>query len=91
MWFVIALVIGAVLSWLILWLRGRNISVTWYEWLIGLIGLGLLVFTIQNSVTAIIEIESQASWMFLVAMGLPAIILMVAAWQLIARRQQRAD
>ena len=65
MWFVIALVIGVVLTWLIMFMRGRNIKVTWYEWLIGIIGLLLLLFTIQNTITAGTELEPTASMMFL--------------------------
>ncbi len=88
MWFIIALVVGVGLTALVMWLRSRDISVTWYEWLIGVLGLVLLLFTIQNSVTAITELESTASMMFLLVLGLPALILLAVAWQLIARRQR---
>ena len=50
MWFIVALVVGVGLAWLIMFTRGRNIKITWYEWLIGIIGLLLLLFTIQNAV-----------------------------------------
>ena len=50
MWLIIGLVIGDGLLALIPWLRNRKIMVTWYEWLIGTLGLLLLLFTIQNVV-----------------------------------------
>jgi len=91
MWFIIALVVGIALTALVLWLRGRDIKVTWYEWLIGLVGLALLLYTVQNFVTAFAELESQAAWMFLLVLGLPAVILLAVAWQLVWRRQRAAS
>ena len=79
MWFVIGLIIGAGLLVLALWLRSRKIAVRWYEWLIGLIGLILLLFTIQNFSASFAEHEEFAAWTFLWVFGLPAIILLVIA------------
>ena len=90
MWFIVALVVGVGLTALVMWLRNRDISVTWYEWIIGIIGLLLLLFTIQNSLTAITELESTASMMFLLVFGLPALILLVVSWQLVARHNRAA-
>ena len=39
MWLIIALIIGGLTAGLVMWLRERNIKVTWYEYLIGAIGL----------------------------------------------------
>ncbi|MBA7690140.1 hypothetical protein ES703_98664 [subsurface metagenome] len=88
MWFIIALILGIALTALVLWLHSRDIKVSWYEWLIGVIGLLLLLFTIQNFVGSFIEVESTAAWMFWLVTGLPALILLVIAWQLVARRQR---
>ena len=90
MWFIIAFVVGIALTALVLWLRGRDIKVTWYEWLIGLVGLALLLYTVQNFATAFAELESQAAWMFLLVLGLPAVILMAIAGSLIRRRNRVA-
>lgn len=79
MWFVIGLIIGAGLLVLALWLRSRKIAVRWYEWLIGLIGLILLLFTIQNFSASFAEHEEFAAWTFLWVFGLPAIILLAIA------------
>lgn len=88
MWFIIALIVGVGLTALVFWLRSREIVVKWYEWLIGVVGLGLLLYTIQNFVTAFAELESEAAWMFLLVLGLPALILLVVAWLLPWRRQR---
>ena len=90
MWFIIALIVGAGLTALVLWLRRQDVSLTWYEWLIGIVGLALLLFTIQNFFGSLAEIESTAANMLLLVIGLPALILLVIAWQLVARRQRSA-
>ncbi len=88
MWLIIGVVAGAAVLGLVLWMRGRDVSVKWYEWLIGAIGFLLLLFTIQNFAGSLAELESTAANMFLLVTGLPALILLAVAWQLIARRQR---
>ncbi len=88
MWFIIAFVVGIALMALVMWLRGRDMVVRWYEWLIGAIGLVLLLFTIQNSVTAFAELEPTAVWMFWLVLGLPSIILLTIAGQLVWRHNR---
>ena len=90
MWFIVALVVGAGITVLIYWLRSRDIKVSWYEWLIGAVGLLLLLFTIQSFAASLAEDESTAATMYLLATGLPALILLAVAWQFVWRRQ-RAD
>lgn len=82
MWFIFGLIIGAGLLALVLWLFSRKIVVKWYEWLIGAIGLGLLLFMTQNIVGSVREMETTAAWQFLWMIGLPAIILLTLAWWL---------
>ena len=88
MWLIIGLVAGAALLALVLWLKGRDIKVAWYEWLMGLVGLLLLLFTIQNFTGSLAELEPTAAYMFLLVTGLPSLILLAVAWQLVARRQR---
>jgi len=79
MWFIIGLVICIGLLTLVLWLRRRKIKVTWYERLIGILGLLLLLFTIQNFIASFSEHEEFAAWNFLWILGLPAITLILVA------------
>ena len=91
MWFIIALILGAVVAALVLLLRSRDIKVSWYEWLIGIVGLFLLLFTIQNYFASLNEFESEAATMFLLVTGLPALILIAVAASLAWRRQSIAS
>jgi hypothetical protein len=88
MWLIIGLVAGAAVLGLVLWMRGKDIAVKWYEWLVGALGLVLLLFTIQNFTGSLAELESTAANMFLLVTGLPALILLAVYWQLVARRQR---
>lgn len=86
MWFIIGLALGALLLGFVMYLRNKNIKLVWYEWLIGIAGFLLLLFTVQNFFGSFEEIEPTAAWMFLLVLGLPAVILLAIAWQLAARR-----
>ncbi|WP_041917724.1 hypothetical protein [Dehalococcoides mccartyi] len=90
MWLIIGLILGVAFLGLIIGLRTRKISLTWYEWLISAIGLSLLLFTIQNYFGSLAEIEPKAASMFLLVTGLPALILLALAWQLAARRAKQS-
>ena len=76
------------LVWLVLWIRSANIAVKWYEWLIGAIGLLIGIAAVENFFSAIAEFESGASWKYLLVFGLPALILLAVAVQLVVRRQR---
>jgi len=88
MWFIIGIILGAAILGLAIWMRSNHITFKWYEWLLGVIGLFLLLFSLQNFFTAFDEAEPQAAWMSLLVFGLPAIILLVVGWQLAAQRRR---
>ncbi|AGG08561.1 dehalogenase [Dehalococcoides mccartyi] len=90
MWFFIGIIIGALVLSFIWWLRRKNLNLTWYEWVLGILGLLLLVFTLQNFMGSFEEIESKAAYMFLLITGLPSLILLALTWQLAARRLAKA-
>jgi len=90
MWFIIALIVGIVIGTLVLWTRSKDIKLAWYEWLIGIVGLLLLLFGLQNYFAVGAELESTAATLFLLVIALPGLILMLVAWQLVARRQRTA-
>jgi hypothetical protein len=80
-------IIGAAIFWLASWLRSKNVVTKWYDWVIGILGLLLLIFTIQNFFGSNAELESTAANLFLLVTGLPALILVGIAYQLTARRK----
>ncbi|AAW39230.1 MAG: dehalogenase [Dehalococcoides mccartyi] len=90
MWFTIGILVGALILGLIWLMKRHNFSLTWYEWLIGAVGLLMLLFTIQNYFGSLAEVEPKAANMFLLVIGLPGIILLALSWQLAARRAKKA-
>ena len=79
MWFVAALILGGLVGALALWMRSKDMKMAWYTWLIGIVGLFLLLFTIQNYVGSVTEFENSAATMFLLVMGIPSIVLIAVA------------
>ena len=79
MWFVIALILGGLVGALALWMRSKDMKMAWYTWLIGIVGLFLLLFTIQNYVGSVNEFESSAASMFLLVLGIPSVVLIAIA------------
>ncbi|XUX00483.1 MAG: dehalogenase [Dehalogenimonas sp.] len=90
MWLVIGLVLGALLIWLVSFMKSKGMAFRWYEWIIGIIGLALLLFTIQNYFGSQAELEPKAANMFLLVTGLPALILLAVTWQLVIRHKKTA-
>ena len=88
--FVLALIVGGVVVALVFWLRSRDMGLTWYELLIGTVGVLLLLFTIQNYFGTRAEFESTAANLFLLITGLPSLVLLAVTWQLAARRKRAA-
>lgn len=72
------------------WSKKNSFSLTWYEWLIGAIGVLMLLFTVQNYFGSLAEIEPKAASLFLLVTGLPSLVLLAIAWQLAVRRTKRA-
>ena len=89
----VGLVVGAAVLALVLWLRSRAIVVKWYEWLIGAIGLLLLLFIIFAISSALNTVAEPATslWFMLLLIGLPALILMVIAGSLAWRRHRTSS
>ncbi|MCL2475284.1 MAG: dehalogenase [Chloroflexi bacterium] len=79
MWLIIGLVLGSAFGALFWFLNKKNFSLKWYEWLIGIVGIVLLLLTIQNFIGSFAEWEPKAAWAFLLVVGLPALILIAVA------------
>lgn len=90
MWFIIGILLGLAVLGIVWLMRSKNASFTWYEWIIGLVGLALLLFGIQNLVGGIAETESMAGWLILMFFGIPAIILLAVVWRLATNRMKSA-
>ena len=59
-----------------IWLRGRDFTVRWYEWLLAILGLLLLMFSLQNYWATRAEHWSiGTAYTFLVVFGIPALVL----------------
>lgn len=86
MWFVITLIVGGLLG-LEMWTRSRGIKVTWYDRLIGAVGIVLLLFAIQNYFGSLAEWWPNAANFYLLVAGLPGLVLLAVAATLIWRRR----
>ena len=75
---------------LVFWVIKQGISVRWWEWLIGAIGLALLIFTVQNFLGSFVENEPKAAWMFWLILGLPSLIIMAIPTVLVIMRRKNA-
>ena len=80
MWLVIGLAVGAGLVALVLLVHNLKIAVKPYDWLIAFVGLGFLLFTLQNFTASFAEHEATAAWNFLWMFGTPGIVLLAIAF-----------
>lgn len=87
MWLIIGLVVGGGLLGLEFWTRNRGMVVTWYDRLIGAIGVLLLLLTLQFFFSFQAEQEPAAANVSLLMLGLPALVLLAVAASLIWRRR----
>jgi len=74
------MLLGAAIVGLGVWLASRDIKFPWYAWLIGIIGVLLLMFSIQNYFGSIAEDESAAATKHLLFEGIPALILIASMY-----------
>ncbi len=88
--FVIGLAIGIVVLLLVRALRSRDITLKWYEWLLGALGLFSIVFGVQYLFGSLAEFYTYAGVLGLVVFGLQGLILLAITWLLVRRRQGAA-
>jgi LPXTG-motif cell wall-anchored protein len=86
-------ILVAVIALLALWLlaSNRGIATKWWEWVIGSIAMLLIVFTVVEFFAAQAEFEALAANYILLIMGVPAIILALAAGLLVWKRNRAAS
>lgn len=89
MWFVF-LIIGAAVATLVMWLRAKGVSLKWYEYLMGALGLLLAFGAVQHAVSALAWDYTTSAWLGALTFGLSALILLAVAGQLAWRRHRAA-
>jgi len=82
MWLIVGLIIGALVIGLLVLLNKKNWTLKWYEWVIGAVGIILVLFAFQNFFGFIAENEpAKGAWIFLLIVMVPALILLaLACW-----------
>ena len=90
MWLLLGIALGSGLLLLVLWLKSRGINLKWYEWILGLIGVALMLFTLQNYQASVAELEPNAPGMFLLVFGTPALFFILLTAFLVWFRTFRA-
>ena len=80
MWFAAGLIVGAALVVLFLQLKRINVTVKWYEWLIGVAGMLVMVYSLQNVFAASAsESGTGAPGVFFLLFALPGIFLILVS------------
>ena len=87
---IVGLIIGTGVLALVMWLRNNSVATKWYDWVIGAVGLLLVLFAMQNFGGSQAEYQPIAANLFLLMNGLPGIILLAVAGILFWRRQRTA-
>ena len=87
MWLAVGFILGILVLGVSWWLKDKIRLMVWYEWLVGIVGLVLLFFTIQNYFGSVEEFQTKPAMMFLLVTGLPGLILLGVSWRLILRHK----
>ncbi|MGI2336496.1 MAG: dehalogenase [Dehalogenimonas sp.] len=88
-WVIIAFIFGAGLIGLLYWLRNKNITLKWFEWIIAAIGVLLLFGSLQHYLGSIREDYPGPGLYGALIFGIPALILFALVWQLVIRRHKK--
>lgn len=93
-WFlyvILGFVLGGGSVYLLLQLKAKEIQLVWYEWLLGVLSLITVILLGQTFIASFQEGEPQAAWLSLAFMGIPTIIMVVAAARSIKTRALKAS
>ena len=86
-WLIFGLLIGAGFFWLA---TRSNIKLRWYEWVLAVLAVILILFAIQNYSASQFELEPRAASIMLWMFGLPGLILGIVAGVLAWIRNRKA-
>jgi len=85
-WLIVGLVLGAVIFWVA---TGGFVKLTWYEWVLGILGIILILFAIQNFGASQVAHEPKAGNLLLLIFGLPGLIFAAVAGVLVFLRGKK--
>lgn len=80
LWLILGIGIGFGLFTIISRVSAGKLSVKWYQWVLGIISIIMILFTLQNYFGLSAELEPQAANFMLLVSGLPAIIIAALIW-----------
>lgn len=86
--FWIGLFLGVAIGLAAMWAVHKDISVKWYEWILGAVTIVLLIITVQHYFGSLNEFEPKAAWMGALILGLLAIVFGAVTFQLVWRRNR---
>ncbi len=87
-WLIAGLVLGAAIFWLA---TGGKVKLTWYEWVLGILGIILILFALQNYSASQVALEPKAGGLLLLIFGLPGLIFAAIAGVLAFLRSRKQE
>jgi len=79
-WFIIGIILGCILMWVISQVRSGTFKVTWYQWVLGVLAVASALFGIQNYQGFISGLEPIAAKYSLTLYGGIAVVLALLTW-----------
>jgi uncharacterized integral membrane protein len=86
LWIILGVLIGVGFYWLA---TRTSFNLTWYEWVMAVLSIILILFAIQNYGASQTELEPRAAGFLLLIFGLPGVILGVIPAVLAWRRTRK--
>jgi len=85
LWLILGVVVG-----IGFFLTATKMKLTWYEWVLAVLGTILILFAIQNYSASQVELETRAAGYLLLMFGLPGVILAAIGFVLPFMRAKKA-
>lgn len=70
-------------------LKKKAVRFVWYEWIMGLAALLLLILMVQTFIASMEEGEFRAAWMGIVFLGVPMFLIAVGTFRSVRARLKR--
>ncbi|MFZ5908470.1 MAG: dehalogenase [Chloroflexota bacterium] len=83
------LILGAVVG-IGFFLAATKMKLTWYEWVLAVLGTILILFAVQNYSASRLALETRAAGLLLLMFGLPGALLAAAGFVLPWMRARKA-